>query len=75
MPLCVYGVLIKSPPERETLLAGWRADWVSAEAGSPSPSGEPTISLRNVQEVALNAPERRELAGEPQAPLPLPVRA
>jgi hypothetical protein len=40
MSSCVYGVLVKPPPEGETLLTGWRADWARAEAGSPSPNGE-----------------------------------
>src|SRR5262249_48893910 len=28
MSSCVYGVLVKPPPERETLQGGWHADWV-----------------------------------------------
>jgi len=49
MSSCVYGVLVKPPPDGETLLAGWRADWARAEAGSPRMRGfrlfEPALPL------------------------------
>jgi hypothetical protein len=39
MSSCVYGVLVKPPPEGETLLTGWRTDLTRAEAGwSSGPS-------------------------------------
>src|SRR5215831_1476942 len=34
MSSCVYGVLVKPPPERETLQGGWHADWVRCPQAS-----------------------------------------